>query len=111
MNLESERREGFEAPGALRLVMAVVDQALEPDVRDVFRELGIQHYTSWTNVRGSGETGIKRGTPVYPGLNTIFLVVFEEERVRAFVERMHEVRDSFPLRPGMKIIVIPAEMY
>jgi nitrogen regulatory protein PII len=95
----------------MKLVIAIVDQALEPDVRDVFVHLDIHHYTYWTDVRGSGETGIKRGTPVYPGLNTIFMIACADEAVKPFIERMHEVRDSFPLRPGMKILVVPAEMY
>jgi len=93
----------------VKLVFIVVDQALEPDLSGVFQELDIEHWTSWSNVHGAGRTGTKRGSPIWPGLNTLYLALLPPERVQPLVDRLLQVRDSFPKRPGLKVFSLEAE--
>ncbi|MGD8238076.1 MAG: hypothetical protein PVH68_05955 [Armatimonadota bacterium] len=93
----------------MRLLFIIIDQSIEPDVLEVFEEHGVQLWTSWTDVHGAGRTGRKEGNPVWPGLNTIFLVALPEENVEPIVQGLHAARDSFPLTPGMRIFSVPAE--
>jgi hypothetical protein len=95
---------------ATRLVIAIFDQGVEADVMEALDALGLRHFTKISNVAGRGETGPREGTPIWPGLNTVLLLVMPAERVQPLVDRLHAIRDSFPITPGMKFIVVPAEM-
>jgi len=94
-----------------KAMFIVVENSAEPDVMEVLAELGLPHFTRWGDVVGDGETGRREGTAIFPGLNTVLMVVLPEERVEAVVRGLHEIRDSFIIRPGMKIIVTDCVMY
>ena len=53
---------------------------------------------------------IKQGTAIWPGLNTVLMIYMPAEQVAPLVEKLHEVRDSFTVTPGMKVFVVDAEM-
>jgi len=93
-----------------KLLLIVCDQGVEPDVMEALKRHELPHYTRWTDVQGSGETGLHEGTPVWPGLNTMVMVVLPEEKVEPLRADLHEVRDSFAIRPGLKMIVTDAVM-
>ena len=94
-----------------KLVFIVMDSSAEPDIMAALAELELPHFTRWEDVVGSGETGRKEGTAVFPGLNTVIVIVMPETTVAPLVERLHAVRDAFIVRPGMKIIVTDCVMY
>ena len=93
-----------------KLAFLVFDQGVEPDVMAVLEDMLIQHYTRWTDAFGSGETGTKEGTPIWPGLNTVLMIYVPAEKVTPLLEKLHEVRDLFAVTPGMKVFVTDAEM-
>jgi len=88
-----------------KLVYIICDQGVEPDVMEVIKARGHEHYTRWGECQGSGETGLREGTPVWPGLNAVILLVIEAPEVEPLVSQLHEMRDSFPMTPGLKLIV------
>ena len=92
-----------------RLVIIILDQGVESDVMAVMAEMGLEHFTKFDNVSGAGETGRREGDPVWPGLNTV-LFVMPVSQVEPLVDRCHAVRDSYPITPGMKFIILPAQM-
>lgn len=94
-----------------KLVFIVVESSAEPDVLAALQDLDLPHFTRWTDVSGSGETGRRDGTAIFPGLNTVFMVVMAAERVERVVDRLHAVRDGFLVQPGMKIIVSDCVMF
>lgn len=93
-----------------KLLLIVCDQGVEPDVMEALTRQGLPHFTRWTDVQGSGETGLREGTPVWPGLNTIVMVVLPEESVEPLRVELHAIRDSFAVRPGLKMILTDAVM-
>jgi hypothetical protein len=93
----------------MRLLFVIIDQAIEPDVLEVFEQNGVEHWTSWTDVHGAGRTGTKRGNPIWPGLNTVVLVALEQQNVEPLVQSLHAMRDKFPLTPGMRIFSVGME--
>ena len=94
-----------------KLAIIILEMGAEPDVMQALEELGIEHQTRFADVSGHGETGRKEGTAIFPGLNTVLLVAIPAEKVQPMVERLHEVRDSFIVKPGLKIIVTDCAMY
>jgi hypothetical protein len=94
----------------VKLVIAIVDSGVVPDVMRVLEELGIRRWTRWSGVHGAGERNIREGTPVWPGSNEVLLLALPPEQVQPLVDRCHEVRRSFPLEPGMKFIITDCEI-
>jgi nitrogen regulatory protein PII len=89
----------------MKLVFAIVDSGVLPDVMQVLEEQGIKQWTRWQDVHGAGERNIRDGSPVWPGSNDVLLLVLPPEKVQPLIDRCHEVRRSFPLEPGMKFVV------
>ena len=89
----------------MKMVLAIFDSGILPDITAVLEELEIEQWTHWTQVRGAGERNKREGTPIWPGLNDVLLLVLPEERVEPLVRGCHEVRDAFPLKPGIKFVI------
>lgn len=93
-----------------KLLLIVCDQGVEPDVMEVLSNRGLEHYTRWTDCEGAGETGRRDGTPIWPGLNSVVMVVLPEAEIEPLRVDLHAVRDSFAIRPGLRMIVADAVM-
>lgn len=94
-----------------KLAFIICDQGVEPDVLAALGRLDLPHYTRWTDCSGSGETGIRDGSAIWPGLNSVIMVLMPADKVESVVACLHEIRDSFTVTPGMKIIVTEAVMF
>jgi hypothetical protein len=95
---------------ATSLVILIVDQGVEPDVMEALEANGLDHFTRFSDVSGAGETGRREGNPIWPGLNTVLYIVMENERIQPLVDQLHAIRATYPITPGMKFIVVPAQM-
>lgn len=95
---------------SLKLVILIADEGLLDDVLSTLGELGIEHYTRWSGVEGAGRTGPRQGSPIWPGLNEVFLLVLEPHRVQPLVDALHAVRDTYPITPGLRFIISDAEL-
>ncbi len=94
----------------MKLVIAIYDSGVHPDMMQMLQEHGIERYTLLTGASGAGATGVRAGSPVWPGVNNILLLALPEEKVQPLIERAHQMRDSFPLTPGIRFIVTEAEI-
>lgn len=93
-----------------KLVFIICDQSVEPDVMETLKELGLGHYTLWGNCQGAGTTGVRQGNPIWPGLNTVVMVVTDAARVEPLRVALHSLRDSFAVTPGLRLIVTDAQI-
>lgn len=93
---------------AAKLVFVVYDVGVEPDVMRIVEEMSITAWTKWSDCTGKGETGIKEGTAIWPGFNTVLMAVINADLVDPLREKLHAMRDTFPIQPGLKIIVTDA---
>jgi hypothetical protein len=94
----------------VKLVIAVFESGLLPDIMAVLKELDIRQWTRWSDVRGAGQRHVHEGNPVWPGLNEMMLIVLPADKAQPLVDRCHQVRDAFPLTPGMKFIITDCEI-
>jgi hypothetical protein len=92
------------------LVILIVDGGVEPDVREALAARGLDHFTRFSDISGAGETGRREGDPIWPGLNTVFYIVMENDQIQPLVDQLHAIRATYPITPGMKFIVVPAQM-
>lgn len=93
----------------MKLIFLIVEEGARPDAADLLKEMGFEHWTLWQGAEGVGRTGPKDGTAVWPGLNDMYMLVVEPERVDALVAGMQELRASYPVTPGMRFIITDAE--
>lgn len=93
-----------------KLVFIICDQSVEPDVMDTLQQQGLGHYTLWGDCQGAGTTGIRQGTPIWPGLNTVVMVVMGEAQIEPLRRELHALRDTFAITPGLKMIITDAVM-
>jgi len=94
-----------------RLAFVIFESGADSEVMAALEELELEHYTLFEQTKGAGETGRKEGSAIFPGINTMLLIAMPEDRVEPLVRRLHEIRDSFMVTPGMKVIVTDCVMY
>lgn len=92
-----------------KLIIAIIDEGIRDDVLEQLQARGVEHYTLQTGVEGVGETGPRHGTRIWPGRNDMFLIVVPGPDVDPLIDAMHELRDSYPITPGMRFIITEAE--
>ena len=97
--------------GADKLAFIIFEGGTEAEVIQILDELGLEHYTAFEQIKGTGETGRKEGNAIFPGINNILMVAMPREKIAPLVERLHIVRDSYIVQPGMKVIVTDCVMY
>jgi hypothetical protein len=95
----------------VKQVIAVFDSGVLPDMMHVLAAQGIRRWTRLSGASGAGERNIRGGDAIWPGLNDVLLLVLEPERVQPLIEACHAMRDTFPLKPGMRFIVSDCEIY
>ena len=100
----------MESEARTKLVLIVCDQGIEADVMEILTQHELRHYTRWTDCQGSGETGIHEGSPIWPGLNSVVMVVMPEEQIEPLRADLHDMREHFPITPGLKMIITDAVM-
>lgn len=88
-----------------KLVFIVVEEGLRPDILEVLKDQGIEHYTLWAGAEGAGETGPKQGSPIWPGLNDVVLVAVDESKVQPLIDESLKVRDSFEAKLGLRFMI------
>jgi hypothetical protein len=94
-----------------KLVYIIAESGTYTQVRALLARLELEHYTLFEQVKGAGETGRKEGDAVFPGINSVIMIAMNEEKIPELVHGLHEIRDSFIIQPGMKIIVTDCVMY
>ena len=94
-----------------KLVWIIAESGTEEPVMELLAELGLEHYTRFQQIEGSGETGHKQGNAIFPGINMVIMIAMDEDLVEPLVMRLHEIRDAFIVRPGMRVIVTDCVMY
>jgi len=82
----------------LKAFLIVGSSVLEEDIKALLEEVGVDGYTQWSLVKGMGGRGLHLGTPIWPSLNEVFLVVVNEELSEAFLNGLREMRDKKEVR-------------
>lgn len=95
----------------MNLVLVVFHETYTDDVRQVLESLAVPGYTEYRGLRGSGETGRRLDTGVWPGRNSAVMAVVSAEETDRVVEALKAFKATLPAphgRPGgMKIFVLP----
>lgn len=95
----------------MKLVTIICDSGYEGEVKGIIDKLGFEGATCVCKATGRGRTGPREGTTIWPGTNSVFFVLTENERVPPLVDELkrfwEEQRKTLPV--GLKVFASDAE--
>ncbi len=78
------------------VVYIIHDRAIDEEVSDVLEESGLDHYTKWKDVVGSGTHDPHLGDHVWPGLNNVTMVIIDSEKKDRLIGNIKALQSNFP---------------
>ncbi|MBI4041233.1 MAG: hypothetical protein HY390_05140 [Deltaproteobacteria bacterium] len=93
----------------MKAIMMVCDQELQPEMDFLLRSNHIETFTLIQKVQGSGESGLKLGNPIGPGLNLVYWIVLDPVTAKKFVEELKLFKEQKLKKKGVQVFVIPIE--
>jgi len=96
----------------MKLVILVLNQALEDEIMDIFEKLNIRGYTKVNNVQGQGsDKGEPHlGTHVWPEINIMILTVIPDEKVEKLLNEVRILDRRFE-DEGLRAFVLNVEEF
>jgi nitrogen regulatory protein PII len=92
----------------MKLIFLIFNSPLEPEVRDLLKNVEVVHYTRWENVKGVGETGPHFDDEVWPAVNIALMFSLENEKKESVAEGVRKIREQFP-DEGIRMLISPLE--
>lgn len=93
----------------MKMVLVVYNEAIDEELMQVLEKCGLKYYTKWQRLLGRGESSEPHlGTSVWPGQNNVLAVVCEDDRVKALLSCVKELRKKLS-KEGIKAFVLPIE--
>lgn len=79
----------------MKAVLIVHNEAIDNEVNGLLELSGVRHYTKFTNVLGKGEISEPHlNTEVWPETNYGTLVVVDQTRAKAIMDKVREMREK-----------------
>ena len=97
----------------MKLVLIVFNFVYDEQVRSMIEELRIPGFTEVPRVFGTGESGKRLGTHIFPGHDTMLLTVVPEEQMAPLLDAIRQFKQGLADRAkrhgGIKAFVLPVE--
>lgn len=80
----------------MKAVMIVCNMIINEEVQELLDKLNLRGFTQWNDVQGKGSDKGEphMGTHIWPSLNSAFLVVTPEEKVKQLMDEVKELEKS-----------------
>ena len=93
----------------MKLVFVAYNQAIDEEVMEVMKALGIEGYTKWTEVLGSGQSGGPHLlSHIWPKGNNAMSVVTEDETAAKLMDGLRGLKEKTGSE-GLKAFLLPVE--
>jgi len=94
----------------MKLILLVLNQAIEDEVLKIFEDLGIRGYTKISDVYGQGSNKGEPhlGTHVWPEINTLIFTVVLDEKVENLIKAIENLNSRFE-EEGLHAFVLNVE--
>jgi hypothetical protein len=77
----------------MKAVLIVHNSAIDSEVTEALNETGIDRYTKFPNALGKGDSSPPHfNTPVWPGLNTVTMVIVEPAKAAQLMQVVRQMR-------------------
>lgn len=94
---------------ANKMIFLVYDAAIDIEIESLLESLQVDGYTRWENVKGFGGEEKRHGSKVWPGTNSMRIIVESEEKTEILIHKIKELRDKFAKPPALKLFKVPVE--
>lgn len=95
----------------MKKVEIIANQSIQPDVVDALNALQIgDRYTVIPNILGSGSTGGRFGTTVWPEYNFMMVLYVDDDKVEPLARCCRKIKELFP-DEGIKMVAWEAELF
>jgi hypothetical protein len=93
----------------MKLALIICGKAIDADVTEVLEGLGLRSYTKLPDVIGQGKaSGPHLASHIWPGTNSVILVVLEESRASLLHDALRPLKERFS-QEGLKLYFLPVE--
>jgi len=93
----------------MKMIFIMYNIAINDEVMQILKDVGIEDYTRWERVTGCGKTsGSHLGTHVWPPVNSVLAVAVEDDKKNRLIEETKKMRQKLG-KKGIKAFVLPAE--
>lgn len=93
----------------MKMVLVIYDAGIDEDLRGVLDEAQIDEYTKMVGATGTGRTGHRFGTPIWPGTNNLLWIALPDARVATLVMQLDALKKSYVKPPALQVFVFPVE--
>lgn len=93
----------------MKMVFITFNEAINAEVMDALASNGIETYTLWNNVLGSGKTsGPHLMTHIWPKANNVIMTGCRDEQAAGVMACVRKLRETLG-HEGVKAFVMPLE--
>lgn len=85
------------------------DQELQPEVDFLLRSSKVEKFSRFVEVQGKGDSGLKEGSAVGPGLNHALWVALEDQTAQKFLSELKEFKKNKLKHKGIEIFMFNIE--
>jgi hypothetical protein len=99
----------------MNMVMIIMKESLEDEVRDLLREHEITGFTEMHRVIGQGEAGPTLGSLAWPGFNDLILAAMPEPKAKQVIAALLRFRNEAMERQHgakvpLRVFSLPCEL-
>ncbi len=95
----------------MRLLFIICEQSVDTRVMEALVRIGAPGHTRFTGAIGRGKNGVREGTPIWPGLNSVIMAAIPDDLVPDVMEALEQLQAERSGRLALKIFSVPAEEY
>ena len=93
----------------MKAIFMIYDQELQNEVDFILRSNRVEHFSRFDGIKGQGESGLKLGDAVGPGLNCAYWIVLPDEQSKTLVKELKEFKNHKLKNKGIQLFVLPVE--
>ena len=95
----------------MKLLMLIYSGASLQDIESLLDAHDVDGYTSVSEARGAGPTGLLLGTRAWPGTAEVLMTVVPDARVEELRGALQAWRDRAPEGEHLHVMTLPVEDY
>ena len=94
----------------MKMILAIYNVAIDIEVMEAVRQVGIQYYTKWPRLTGEGpQSGPRLDDHIWPGANTMLMIVVADEVVPKIMETLKGLQNTIGKTEGLQAFILNIE--
>ena len=95
----------------MKLLFIICESSVEDRITELLSKCGAPGYTRFTGGTGFGHSGLREGTPVWPGLNSLIMSAMPQELVPTVFSGIEDMKSNRAGKLAVRAFVVPMEEY